>query len=236
MTRHDPMTTLTRLRPTGTVDELWPADRRAAVLERTLADPPPVPRHRRRLAVAVVAGGLVLSGAGAATVGGIMPRAFTAPLSFWSTETGGGVDENTARRVAQGPGPDGRVLSVWAAEGADGTLCVSPMFEPPGPLDRPAPADFALAGGECVPPDLRDQPLGDSMGASADERGVYTVWGTAGTAVRADLRLADGTGRPAVVVAGMFFAWYGPGPAPVLVGYDAADRVVGETSLRIGPR
>lgn len=225
----DPMDTLVRLRPASTVDTLWPEPRRVTTLERVMSDQP-APARRRRLAVAVLAGGLVLAGVGAAATGGVLQRA----LSFWATETGGGVDAASARRVAQGPGPGGLVLSVWAAEGSDGTLCVSPLFEAPGDLARPAPADFALAGGECAPAAVRDEPFGSSLGGSADAHGVHTMWGPAGAAARADVRLPDGTVRPAVVAMGMFFCWYEvdrAAAAPSLIGYDAGGGVVGEAPL-----
>jgi hypothetical protein len=177
----------------------------------------------------VLVAAVVLALTGAA---GLLPKAFTGSLAFWTSETQGRVDVHNARRVAQGPGPDGTVLSVWSARSADGTTCIAPMFEAPGPLDRPAPADFQPAGGQCHPT-VPAEPFGN-LGASSDERGIFTVWVTAGDAARADVVFADGTARAALPAQGMFFLWYATGPldrAPVLLGYDAAGRVVGEIPL-----
>lgn len=125
------------------------------------------------------------------------------------------------------------MLSVWASTGDNGTLCVSPMFEAPGDLARPAPTDVQLGGGQCANLDQRDQPFG-TMSGPADERGFHMMWGSAGKAVRAELRLHDGSVRAAVPAEGMFFVWYLADhhvDAPVLLGYDAGGRVVTERQL-----
>jgi hypothetical protein len=236
----DKMTILEKLKPVTTIDDHWPAPARDAALEQLLtvaADNPPQsrrhPRKRRILVTAALAAVLVSSSAGIAAAGGLLPESFTKPLSFWTTETGGAVDVQTARRVAQGPGPDGKVLSVWSAKNQDGTTCIAPMFEPPGDLDRPAPKDFKLAGGQCTPADLHTQSFGDG-GGSMDGQGIHTMWAAAGNATRAELRLPDGTERPAVQAEGLFFFWYLANEAvnpPALVGYDATGKVVAEHAL-----
>jgi hypothetical protein len=231
------MAILENLRPTSTVDKAWPESDREAALERVLAysAPPlaaPSRRRRRVLFTTAVTAALLATGAGVATASGVLPESFTQHLSFWTSETNGGVDVDTARRVAQAPGPDGNMLTVWAATGANGTTCVSPMFEAPGDLDRPAPADAPSAGGQCTPVDTQAT-FGD-LGASANDHGIHTVWGAAGEAVRAELRLADGTVRPALPAEGMYFYWYLANEtveAPVLVGYDAAGKVILERQL-----
>jgi hypothetical protein len=231
-------TILEKLRPVTAVDEQWPPAAREAALERLLLDagPAPAPRRpgRRRLVLtAALTTGIVAAGAGAATAGGLLPDSFTRPLSFWASETDGAVDVQTARRVAQGPGPDGTVLSVWSARSADGTVCVASVFEAPGPLDRPAPAGFRLAGGQCDPAGLRAQPFG-SMGGSSTPEGIHTMWASAGGAVRAELRLTDGSVRPAIAAERKFFFWYEASERvapPTLVGYDAAGSVVDERPL-----
>lgn len=241
MSTRDPMTVLERIKPTAAVADAWPPADRAAALERVLAatatNPPAVPRpsvRRRVLVTAALTAVLVPSGVGVAAAGGVLPESFVRELSWWTAETDGGVDVQTARRVAQAPGPDGRVLSVWAATGKDGTVCMSPMFEAPGALDRPAPADFHLAGGECPTADQQQgQPFGTVSG-SADDRGIHTMWGPAGKAVRADLLLPDGTVRAAVPAQGQFFLWYLADrrvDSPVLVGYDSAGHVVARRQL-----
>ena len=241
MTNHrDAMTIIEKLRPVSTVDDRWPTSARDSALERILlaaTDSPPLQprrsRRRRLLLIAAVTAGLVTSSAGIAGAAGLLPESFTKPLSFWTNETGGAVDVQTARRVAQAPGPDGKVLSVWSATGKDGTVCVAPLFESPGDLDRPAPTDFKLAGGQCASPDPSMVSFGDG-GGSADKRGIHTMWFAAGNAVRADLRLPDGTVRPAVRAEGMFFLWYFASDsvtAPTLVGYDAAGNIVREMPM-----
>jgi hypothetical protein len=231
---------LEKLRPVTAVDEQWSVDARQAALERLLleaaAEPAPAPRRpgrRRLLLTAAFTSGIVAAGAGVATASGLLPDSFTGSLSFWTSETDGAVDVQTARRVAQGPGPDGTVLSVWSGRSANGAVCVSPMFEAPGPVDRPAPKDFRLAGGQCNPADMRSEPFGN-MGGSSTPDGLHTTWASAGDAVRADLRLADGSVRPALFAEGMFFFWYRTeaGVAlPTLVGYDAAGKKVGERQM-----
>ncbi|GAA4443269.1 hypothetical protein [Phytohabitans houttuyneae] len=233
-------TILEKLRPVSAVDTAWPAEARAAALEKLLrdgtAEPAAAPRRpgRRRLVLtAALTTGIIAAGAGVATAGGLLPESFTGPLSFWTSETGGEVDVQTARRVAQGPGPDGTVLSVWTGRSPAGTVCVAPMFEAPGPIDRPAPGDFRLAGGQCAPPGARPQPFG-SLGGSSTPDGVHTTWATAGDAVRAELRLPGGSVRPALFAEGLFFFWYEAIPdvaPPTLVGYDAAGAVVAERQL-----
>jgi len=232
-------TILEKLRPVTAVDEQWPPAARDAALERlplTAADPAPArrrPGRRRLLLTAAFTTGIVAAGAGVATAGGLLPDSFTGPLSFWASETDGGVDVQTARRVAQGPGPDGTVLSVWSARSADGTVCVASMFEAPGPVDRPAPDGFRLAGGQCDPADLPAEPFG-SMGGSSTPEGIHTMWASAGGAVRAELRLTDGSVRPTVPAEGKFFFWYEASERvapPTLVAYDAAGSVVDERPL-----
>ncbi|MEJ3743049.1 hypothetical protein WEI85_07170 [Actinomycetes bacterium KLBMP 9797] len=229
--------TLEKLRPATTVDNLWPAPARDAALERLLATAAspqqlaPRPRRGRRvLATAALTLGLVASGVGVAGAAGVLPESFTRELSFWASETKGGVDVGNARRVAQTPGPDGTVLSLWAASGTDGTTCVSALFEPPGPLDRPAPSDFRGTGGHCTRPQDRQRGLRfGSGGGSSTPSGVHTWIVAAGDAVRAELRLATGSTRPVPSAEGVFFFWYLADEhtdPPVLAGYDAAGRAV----------
>lgn len=234
------MATIEKLKPVTAVDEHWPAADRDATLQRllavTAAEPPtPAPpkrRVRRALLTGAVAVGLLASGAGIATAGGLLPESLSSGLKFWASETDGQIDVQAARRVAQMPGPgDGTVLSVWSARADDGTVCVAPLFEAPGPLDRPAPKDFRLTGGVCNPPDLR---TGAGLGGSATNEGIHTQSARLPGAVRAELRLADGTTRPALAAEGMFFYWYlanAQVDAPTLIGYDAAGNVVQEMPL-----
>jgi hypothetical protein len=243
MTTERDITILEKLRPVTTVDEQWPAAARDAALERLLqaaaTGPPPPPRRsrkRRLLLTGALTAGLLASGAGIATAGGLLPDSFTGPLSFWAKETGGAVDVQTARRVAQAPGPDGAVLTVWSARSEDGTVCIAPMFEPPGPLDRPAPTDFRLVGGQCEKPGGKPgepEAFGGGGGSATDD-GIHTMWAAAGGAARAELRLSDGTVRPALAAEGKFFFWYLADEnvdPPTLLGYDGAGNVVEEHPL-----
>jgi hypothetical protein len=235
------MNLLEKLRPVTAVDEQWPAAARKAALERLLlaaaAEPMPAarrPRRRRLLLTAALTAGIVAAGAGVATAGGLLPDSFTGPLSFWTSETDGAVDVQSARRVAQAPGPDGLVLSVWSARSADGTTCIAQMFEPPGPLDRPAPTNFDLNGGQCARPEPVEVPPFGSKGGTSDARGIHTMWANAGNATRAELRLPDGSVRPAPLAEGHFFFWYEANAhvaPPTLIGYDAAGKVVAEERL-----
>jgi hypothetical protein len=236
MTDHlDPTAVLEKLRPVTAVDDDWPASARDAALARLLAsgDPsaaPRRPRRRRILLTATLTAGLVASGAGVAAAGGLLPESFAQNLSFWTSETAGRMDVQTARRVAQTPGPDGRVLSVWSARSGDGAVCVSAVFESPGPLDRPAPANFRSGGGSCLPPHDTWGPFG-SGGGTVEGNGIHIMSAADGGAVRGELRLADGSVSPVAHAAGMFFYWYRAGGGvtpPTLVGYDAAGKVLGE--------
>jgi hypothetical protein len=71
--------------------------------------------------------------------------------------------------------------------------------------DRPAPADFQLAGGQCTP-HASGEPFGN-LGASSDQRNITTAWITAGKAVKADMQFRNATTRPALKAEGMF-VWY----------------------------
>lgn len=225
----DVLTTLESLSPATSVETAWPSSAREAALERILtaaAESPPVTRRRRAIIATVLTAVLIPVAVGAAAAGGVLPQSFTQHLSFWRSQ--GGVDPGTARRVVQVPGPDGEVLSVWAATGPDGTTCVSPLFEAPGELTRPAPADVDLTGGTCQPMNAPHDPFGDVSGG-ANDRGIHVMYGAAGEAVRAELRLTDGTVRPAASAEGMFFFWYLADrrvDSPVLVGYTADGRVL----------
>jgi hypothetical protein len=227
----DPLDTLRKLKPAPAVDP--------AALDHLLATvattPPALPPRRRRfgrrrlaVATALLASGVVVAGAT-----GMLPRPFTDALSFWDSQSNGGISAGNATRIAQQPAPGGKVLSAWSATSEDGTTCISALYEPPGPLTRPAPTDVHSAGGQCNPPDAPAEPFGN-MGGSADPTGLHTMWVTAGPATRAELHLPDGTERPALTAAGYFFCWYVAAPqdeTPTLIGYDANGQEVNRFSL-----
>jgi hypothetical protein len=228
---NDVMTTLAKLRPTTAVE----TSLREASLERVLAvaHRPPVVRRRRALIGTVLAAVLVPAAVGAAAAGGVLPRSFTEQLSFWSYETKGEVDADNARRAAQMPGPDGSVLSFWTATGQDGTRCLSLLLEAPGELTRPAPASFDPGAGTCLPTSAPAGTFGDVSG-SVTAQHIHLMFGSAGDAARAELRLTDGSVRPVALAEGQFFYWYLADrqvDSPTLVGYDAAGREVGTRRL-----
>ncbi|MBU2668924.1 hypothetical protein KOI35_35980 [Actinoplanes bogorensis] len=199
-----------------------PSEPSEDALHRILSSPRAARRRTgKRFVVSIaLAAGILASGAAAT---GLLPRELTNALSFW------GDDARTAQRVAQEPGPDGRVLSVWRSRDDGGDVCIAPMFEGPGPLDRPAPRDFSLAGGQCTQPGAPVEPFGN-VGGSSDGNGVHTMWITAGDAVRAELRSSDGSTRAALKAVDLFFVWYRGGPATV-VGFDASGAEIGRTTL-----
>ncbi|MEV6306356.1 hypothetical protein AB0M02_43580 [Actinoplanes sp. NPDC051861] len=225
-TTDDPIDVLRRLKPAPALDP--------AALDRLLAEAAHTPPAKRRATTKIaLTAGLLVSGVAVAGATGMLPHAFTDSLSFWHSETRGGVSAGNGHRVAQQPGPGGRVLTVWSATAADGTTCVSALYETAGPLDRPAPADFHSAGGQCTPATGPAEPFGNT-GGSSEPDGVHTMWVSAGDAVTAELKLADGTTRPALAAAGLFFCWYTAGPSdepPVLVGHDKRGRKTGSIPM-----
>lgn len=229
----DPMAVLEKLRPVAAVEAGWPATAQVLAAADRPAIPPRRPRRRRILLTAGLTAGLLASGAGVAAAGGLIPDSLARHLSFWASETGGGIDVQTARRVAQLPGPDGQVLSAWSGRSRDGAVCVAELVEAAGPLDRPAPATFRSGAGSCLRPNESWGPFG-SGGGTAGDNGVHIMHMADGGAVRGELRLADGTVSPVAHAEGLFFFWYRAGGGiapPTLIGYDAAGKVVGEHAL-----
>lgn len=238
-TARDPVTILSALRPRTTVDEVWPSAARDATLERVLlertsgATPAPArsPSPIRRLLVGGLAGVAVLAGGlGVAGAAGALPQSFVDSFAFWAEDRG--VDLATAERVATAPGPDGLVFTVVRMTGGpDGTVCVTPMFETAGSLSGPVPSVFDDGGGSCGPV-RTPEPFGSNQGVNASED-THVYWVAAGTAVRAELRLPDGSVYPAVRVDDGFYGWFPTGSAgePVLTGYGDDGTVVGEVGV-----
>jgi hypothetical protein len=245
----DAVDTLARLRPVTVVENVWPAPARDAAFERVMQaarTPSRTSRNPRssrwRLALAVVVTALLVgSGVSIAAAGGILPESFGHAFSFWKSETHGAVAARNARRVGQIPGPGREVLSLWVAAGKNGATCLSLLYEPPGPLGRPAPGRARSVGGECATARQREGRTFGGLSASSPDSRLYAMWGPMGEAARVELRLDDGSVRPAGSAAGYFFFWFRTDrePAPALVvGYDDAGQVVGRQAvprLPMGP-
>lgn len=238
-TSEDTMTTLSALRPHASVDDAWPPDARSAAFERLLTDcravssAPPVRQRSlvRRVAIGGIATGVAFStGFGVAAATGVLPHDFANTFAFWADEDG--VDLSTAERVATVPGPGDLLFTVVAMFGGpDDTVCVAPMFETPESASGPVPSVFDGGGGSCMP-EPSTESFGTNQGvlASADET-IY--WVPAGDAVRAELRLPDGSSYPTIFVEGNFYGWFPTNSVgnPVLTGYAPDGSAVGEASI-----
>lgn len=233
------MRTLAALRPRTTVDDAWPSAAREAAYERILTEremsgPVPPLRQRssaRRIAAGGIATGVVFSaGLGVAGATGVLPEKFFDTFAFWAEEDG--VDLATAERVATVPGPDGLLFTVVSMTGGpDDTVCIAPMFETPESASGPVPSAFDGGGGTCGPASSTE-PFGSNQGVGADaDEHMYSA--PAGEAVRAELRLPDGSVYPAVLADGWFYGWFPTDSAgdPVLTGYAADGSVVGEMTI-----
>ncbi|MFM1723169.1 hypothetical protein ABEU20_001730 [Rhodococcus sp. PAM 2766] len=240
--------TLERMRPDD--DALWPADQRAAVCARVMADvsAPPAPRRRsRRVASVVTVAALVVAGGvGAAAASGVMPKAFTDTFYYWRDRAPGEtpVDPAVAKRIGSIPGPDGTVFTVLVAHGTDGERCVAPVFETAASAAMPGPSEFSGTIDRCRRK-TDTAAFGEGAGtwivgaigagADTDERlNAHYFDAAAGAAVRADLRTSTGQVLPTVFAEGSFFGWY---PIPslgssTLTGYAADGSIVG--SIEIG--
>lgn len=238
MTNGDAYDVLVALRPQSAADAAWPPDRRAATLDRILAAGPadgPERRGRgwrRGVIVAVASLGVLGAGVGVAGATGGLPQQLTDVFGPWQRD--GGVDPRLATRAASMAGPGGSVFTVWKASGPNGYTCMSAGYETPEQAARREPAAFDAGVGSCVPPQA--MAFGHSTGIGSDER-AHTYEVSAGTAARAELRLADGTTMPALLVGSQFFGWYPSArPAgaadPELIGFDERGREIGRIPLK----
>lgn len=240
-TSRDRFDTLVALRPRSIVEQTWPAAERAAAHDHivALAADGPVASHRWRWSkrvtvVALLTGALVPAGLGVAAAGGALPD-FSHYFSFWKSDAG--VDPATATRAATAPGPDGTVFAVWTARGR-GMECFAPLFETPHSAATPDPSEFQGSGSSCAPIGLKNA-FGATRAITGDDtKATYEV--SAGDTARAELKLPDGTRRPAVQVKGRYFGWYtnGLNRTVDLVAYNTDGTVAGtvELLLSTGPR
>ncbi|OFE10827.1 hypothetical protein [Rhodococcus sp. 1139] len=238
----DPLKTLEKLRPDTHTDELWPQHLQAAERDRIMAtstNPTAPDRHRRGVGTIVLVAAIATAGGiGVAAATGLMPKVFTDTFSGWqSQQYGGGVNPDTAERIASMPGPDGTVFSVFVAHGSDGWRCIAPIFESAADAQQPGPSNFVDLGDYCrpsaVPTEVPEAASPDVFGGGLNFTPVgndFTYDAGAGEAVRAELRTASGEILPTMLANGRFYAW-GPlslaQPRPTLVGYASDGTVVG---------
>ena len=140
------------------------------------------------------------------------------------------MDLSTAKLVVSIPGPPGQRLDVWVAHGAHGYHCVSFVFTPlAATTGRAVPSLGDFAGDSCGPPPKHGDVFNSSSGgAGANGESHYAL--TAGAAVRADVRLPDGSVVPATTGNGWIAGWFPPGldtAGAVLTGYAADGSIVG---------
>jgi hypothetical protein len=258
----DALATLTALRPDTRRMQGWSAQEQAATRERIMATDatledaahraarPVLPvAGRRKHAAAVALGALVVvSGAGAAAAGGLVPQAFVDAFTHWRTWPGDHrVDPATAVRIATAPGPDGTVFTLVAAHADDDPdhQCLVTLYETQQSTRQPGPAVFQDVSGNWCQDGSTDEPFGATTAVDVASGAGYSrvgvtgdtwVWSTStGSAASARLRTTDGQTYPVLTYEGRFFGWF-PAPEdgqdrPVLTGYDADGTPIGQTSL-----
>ena len=245
---HDALTTLDAIRPeTAQLDEQWSHDALTSIMAARVDRP--APRTRRVRTVVAGSVGVVLLGAGAATAAGLAPQAFTDAFRGWGTvspESEPGrqaVDPATAERVATAAGPGGTVFSLVSAPGRDGFSCVAVLFETPASAASADPSDFVDANGSyCADIPPADARFGDMAALDVQrqpgvlgESDVRVLSISAGPAIRAVLRTADGREHAMLRFEGRFYGWFvGQGTdtrRATLIGYADDGTEVGRTRL-----
>jgi hypothetical protein len=210
-----------------------------------------VRRKRRRrtagalaLSTAVLAGGI---GAAAATNGGISP-AFSDMFRYLARDSSVSVDHGHPRLAASVPGPDGTRYEVWQTTGTGDDACLISLFVDESVPEGTMPGGFHLDDGQAICGRISPQPALDGLVLGNSGMGRWGYDAAAGSTVRAELRMADGTVYPAVVTHGMILGWfdsrpYGPQPggAPandllppagaVLTAYAADGSVIGSVEF-----
>jgi hypothetical protein len=197
------------------------------------AKPARTRRRRRVLAASLIASG-ALCFSTAALAFDAVPGRVEDVFSHLRNDPMIPVDVDAVERAATGPGPDGTRFSVLRVGNAQGWTCLGPGFESAASAASPVPTDFDRNGNLCLPSGYRSGPFGGATGTIAErEDDRYpTYMSEAGAAVRAELRLPDGTIQRALLVDGYFWGWY-PRTAGglTLVGYDAEGGIVGRASV-----
>jgi hypothetical protein len=215
-------------------DRVVPYDE--VLLSEILAGPRPAPSKRRRRRVVVATWLSVVlvpvAGLGVAAEAGLVPSAVRQAFP-WVGHTWGArlprVDLSTAVRVISEPGPEGRRFEVWVAKDRAGNVCVTRTFVGP---PATAPSDQIRLrpnqGGTCGP-DGPGATLGGSCGPVWGP-GFYTSFSCAARgAVRAEVRLPDGTTLPVAIGSGWMGGWLPLGVDPtqtVLTSFAANGTVI----------
>lgn len=186
------------------------------------ADTRPDRRKRRTAAILIVA---LIPVTGALAAGEYLPRSLDQAFSFPDDRGSGPA---ALERIGTVPGPAGQRFELWTRPGESGYPCfLSALVPDDQPEDRPA-KQVTTSGGFCSDADGASRPFGGDGGGS-DKTFLYN----AGTAVRAEVRLADGTRLPAVVAGGQVAGWTPPDRRSdaVLIGYDAAGKILDTIDL-----
>ncbi|MGY1846366.1 MULTISPECIES: hypothetical protein [unclassified Blastococcus] len=225
----DPLTRLQALRPAPALDEDWSAAELARITAFTTASRTEqrLPRrHRRKIVSVALSGALLAGGIGTAAATGLLPDRLVDLLASRATDPDSAAA--TVQRAGTAPGPDGRVFTVvtWEEDPANGyTWCTAPVFETAESAAGPAPADFYENGGACGPGSFPNDFAAETGISGADPYVVYVV--RAGTAVRGEMQLPDGSTYPTVLARGWLHGWFPPGADGVLTGYEADGSVAG---------
>lgn len=212
------------------------AAHRPDLAPRRLASQPAArSRRRRRLLAAALAGGLVAVPTAAVAISAL-PGTPADVFAYWRTDSAVRVDPASATRAGTAPGPEGSTLTVLRARTDDRT-CLAAIFETARSAASNAPVAFQENGSTCWSGTVKPEPFGVAGAAVTGTDGAGEVRAfhvLAGDAARAELRLADGTIRPALLVEGYFFGWFtSDEPAdPVLFGYGADGSGLGEVVIQ----
>jgi hypothetical protein len=202
-----------------------------------------LPRRRTRRTKAVVLSSwavailIPVAGFGAASAAGLIPVGALSAFPDNARSSGDTrVDLSTAKLVVSIPGPTGQRFDVWVAHGAHGFECVSFVFTP---VDAPAagpavPSWRDFAGATCDQPPKHGNVFNSSGGGTSGDSVPTNYALSAGAAVRADVRLPDGSVVPATTANGWIAGWF---PASlnsvgaILTGYAADGSVVGHAHV-----
>ncbi|WP_336032488.1 hypothetical protein [Geodermatophilus sp. FMUSA9-8] len=224
----DPLTRLKALRPTPALDEDWSAAELTRITASTTASATEQRfprRHRRRIVSGALSGAMLAGGIGTAAAMDL-PERLLDLLGSMSADPDSAAA--TVQRAGTAPGPDGQVFTVvtWEEEpGHEYAWCTSAVFETAASAAGPVPADFDQSGGLCGPSGFPNDFAVETGVLGTDPYVVYGV--SAGTAVRGELRLPDGSIYPTVLARGWLHGWYPAGSDGVLTGYAADGSVVG---------
>lgn len=231
---------LRAMSPQVSLDDVWSREEQNTVLlgilaaDRSAAVLAPPHRRRTPAIVAALALGVAAAPGVAYAVGnGMAPRSFIEAYSDLYDYTDGAIDPATAQRVATVPGPDGGTLSILTIKNADGSTCLTPVYETAGSSTSALPDNFEGLATLCegVP---SSRPFGSA--ALDVNESAATWWVDAGDAVKGEVTMPTGETYPVAYAEGYLFGWY-PLPArfgddaPTLTAFDADGSLVGKIRL-----